>query len=378
MYDRILKDKLIQLFSKFPVLAILGPRQSGKTTLAQSTFPNFPYVNLEDLTFRDFAIKDPKGFIESFPDRIIIDEIQYAPNLLSYIQLYSDQKNKPGLYVITGSQQFLLNEKISQSLAGRAAITTLLPLSIKELKPKDNIWDIAQKGFYPRLHNYNIEPKDFYPSYIQTYIERDVRQIKNITDLPNFHKFVTLCAARIGQVLNLSALANECGISSVTAKSWLSLLEMSFIVYCLQPFYENYNKRLVKSPKLYFYDTGIVCSLLNIYNSSQLENSYLKGSIFENMIVADIMKQYYNRGENPNLYYFRDKSGHEIDLIIEQHGQVIPIEIKSGKTVSSDYFKNINYWNNLTGNNESYIIYNGNDSIVQRGCRALHWRHVEF
>ena len=253
MLKRELKQRLVSIFKQFPALAILGPRQSGKTTIAKEAFPHLKYINLEDLSIRQYAKDDPKGFLEANPEGLILDEIQNVPELLSYLQVYIDKKDKPGLYVITGSHQVLLNEKIPQSLAGRIAINNLLPLSYQELKQQHQYSDVNElifKGSYPRLFRYNIDPKDFYPSYIQTYIEKDIRQLINITDIVLFQKFLKLCAGRVGQLLNLSSLANDCGISHVTAKKWLSLLEMSFIVYQLKPHHNNFNKRLVKSPKL--------------------------------------------------------------------------------------------------------------------------------
>ena len=307
MIHRDLGTKLIQLFSKFPAIAILGPRQSGKTTIAKEIFPHLKYLNLEDLSIRQHAKDDPKDFLESNSEGLIIDEIQNVPELLSYLQIYIDKQDKPSLYVLTGSHQILLNEKFSQSLAGRIAITTLLPFSYQEIKNQkqisNNIDQIIFNGFYPRLFRYSITPEDFYPSYIQTYLEKDIRQLMNVSDLGLFQKFIKLCAGRIGQLLNLSSLANDCGISHVTARRWLSLLEMSFVVYLLKPHHKNFNKRLVKTPKIYFYDTGIACCLLEIRSPEQLTSHYAKGSLFENFILIECLKNRYNKGLLPDIFF---------------------------------------------------------------------------
>ena len=375
MYARVMTTKLKELFKKFPVVAILGPRQSGKTTIAKECFPDLPYINLEDFSLEELAFSDPKGFLSNYPNGCIIDEIQNLPELLSYLQLEIDKQDKPGLYVITGSHQILLNEKISQTLAGRVAILTLLPLTCTELgyKDKSNVDKIIVDGFYPRLHRYKIDPIDFYPSYIQTYVERDVRQIKNITNLSQFNKFIKLCAGRVGQLINFSSLANECGISQVTVKEWLGLLEMSFIIYTLKPYHNNYNKRLVKAPKLYFYDTGLLCNLLDIKNAEQLKSHYARGSIFENFIISEVTKQIYNQGKIPKLYYWRDKLEREVDLIIENGANIIPIEIKSGQTVNKDFFKNINYWKDLAKIPTGYLIYCGDEALNINDNQIINW-----
>lgn len=377
MIHRTISQKLVQLFQKFPILAVLGPRQSGKTTLVKEIFPDHPYVNLEDLSKRAHAMEDPKDFLDAYKDGLIIDEVQYVPSLFSYIQLYSDQKDKPGLYVLTGSQQFFLNEKITQSLAGRVVIANLLPLSYGEIKSAglgdSDPYTFIFKGFYPRIYRYDISPNDFYPSYIQTYVERDVRQIQNVSDLVLFQKFLKLCAGRIGQLLNLSSLANDCGISHVTAKHWISLLEMSFIVYLLKPHHKNFNKRLVKSPKLYFYDTGIASNLLDIMSASQLETHYAKGSLFENFAISEFLKVKYNQGRASNLYFWRDKVGHEIDLILDAGEKLIPVEIKSSKTINSDFFINLKYWESLSRQDKAYLVYGGNENERRKNVNILSW-----
>jgi predicted AAA+ superfamily ATPase len=345
----------------------MGPRQSGKTTIAQITFPHLPYITLERLADREFAREDPEGFLSQYP-AAIIDEIQHVPELLSSLQVKIDQLTRPSCYVITGSQNLILNEKITQTLAGRIALTTLLPLSVAELKPECPADELIYKGFYPRLHNYTIKPIDFYPSYIATYVERDVRQIKQIVNLSLFQKFLKHCAARIGQLLNLQSLANDCGISHTTARQWLTMLEISYIVYLLKPHHRNFNKRLIKSPKLYFYDTGLACSLLNIQNESNVNTHYLKGSLFENLIVIDLLKQFLNRGLTPNLYFWQDKTGHEIDIVQEEGEVLIPIEVKSAQTVVKDFFANLDYFRTLSGVSNGYLVYGGK----QRQERTLY------
>jgi predicted AAA+ superfamily ATPase len=376
MFDRILSKKLVYLFTKFPVVAVQGPRQSGKTTLVRKVFPQLPYVNMEDLEMQAFAKEDPKRFLASYPDGLIIDEVQNVPDILSYIQVISDEKNLPGQYVLTGSQHFMLQERISQSLAGRIAITTLLPFSYDEVKDTSqlSIYDLLYKGMYPRMYQYDITPGDFFPSYIQTYIEKDIRQIKNVSDLSLFQKFLKLCAGRTGQILNLSSLGNDCGISYVTAKQWISLLEMSFIVRLLQPHHNNFNKRLVKTPKLYFYDTGIVCSLLNITSPKQLEEHYMKGAIFENFVISELLKQFYNHGLQPEIYFWQDKTGHEVDVILEKGSNLIPIEIKAGQTINSDYFKNLTYWQQLADHkSKGYLVYTGNLEQDRGNVQVISW-----
>lgn len=379
MYKRILTDKLKVLFQKFPIIAILGPRQSGKTTLAKECFAHLPYINLEDIALRVAISQDLKGFLSNYPNGAIIDEIQCLPELLSYLQLEVDKQDKPGLFVITGSHQILLNEKIAQTLAGRVAILTLLPLTSKELEitEQSNINEVMLKGFYPRLHRYEIYPIDFYPSYIQTYVEKDIRQIKNITNLEQFKRFIQLCAGRVGQLLNISSLANECGISQITAKEWLGVLEMSFIVYALKPYHNNYNKRIVKTPKLYFYDTGILCSLLGIQSADQLQSHYARGSIFENLVISEVRKYIYCQGKIPMVFFWRDKLGREIDLIIEDGANLIPIEIKSGQTIHNNLTKNLDYWKQLAHVNEGYIVYSGNDEIMLNENKVVNWIKIK-
>ena len=384
MINRILSDKLKYFAGLFPVVSLTGPRQSGKTTLVKAAFPGYTYYSLEDIDIRNLAISDPKGFLSNNKQGLIIDEIQRVPELFSYIQSIVDESNVSGQFVITGSQNFLLLEKISQSLAGRVAILKLLPLSLQELKSGGllnyNFIEFIFNGFYPRIYDKKIPATGFYPFYIQTYIERDVKLIRNISNQNTFVRFLKMCAGRTGQILNVSDLANACGISQVTAKSWLSVLEASFVIYFLQPHYRNYNKRLVKMPKMYFYDTGVVCSLLGIKSEKQVQLHYLYGAIFENFIINEMLKSAYNKADVPAIYYWRDKTGREIDVIIEKSDKLIPIEIKAGKTIVSDFFKNIKYWNKLSKNNKdnSYVIYGGDDNFSTKEGSLVSWRKLDL
>ena len=367
MIKRNITKKILAYYRQYPIISLIGPRQSGKTTLVKNIFPKKPYVNLEDLENREFALGDPKGFLSQYKNGAIIDEVQRVPELMSYLQVTVDERKKNGLYVLTGSQNFLLMESISQSLAGRAAIFNLLPFSLSELSSakikfsKTEIDNLLFKGFYPKLFGQKLGAAGYYANYIRTYVERDVRLIKNISNLSAFKRFLNLCAARTGQLLNISSLAADCGVNQKTAQSWLSILEASFIIYLLRPHYKNYGKRVIKMPKIYFYDTGLLCSLLGITDKKQLKSHYLKGGIFESFVISEFIKYNYNQGTKPNVYFWRDKTGNEIDLLIETPEKLIPIEIKSGQTIANDYFKGLRYYNNLSRGDykNSYIIYGG-------------------
>lgn len=383
MIPRILSRSLKELAQQYPVLTLTGPRQSGKTTLVKNVFPEKAYVSLEDIDEREFALKDPRFFLEKFPNGAIIDEAQYAPDLFSYIQTRIDASGRTGEFVLTGSQNFLLLDKVSQSLAGRTAIFHLLPLSMEELmqvklEPNDPL-ECVFKGFYPRLYDFNLDPTLWYKNYIATYIERDVRSIRNVSDLSRFQLFVRLCAGRVGQLLNLSSLASECGIDFGTARAWLSLLEASFIIFILKPHHENFNKRLVKQPKLYFCDTGLLCYLLGLEKSEQLLTHHQRGSIFENYVILEMIKKRYNQVKDSNLYFWRDNFGHEIDVLIESALTLTPIEIKSSKTINYEHFKNIQYWKNLSEQNKSnkaYLIYAGDADQKREEAMILSWKSV--
>lgn len=383
IYKRDLKKPLKRLL-KFPVVAILGPRQSGKTTFVKENFKKHAFFSLEDPTIREFVISDPKGFLRENENShgIIFDEFQYAPELLSYIQLDVDEKKRSGYFILTGSQNFLMNQAISQSLAGRVGILTLLPLSLSELKKNklidDSIHEIILKGMYPRLYAKKIEPQDFYPSYIQTYIERDVRQLINVGNLRTFQKFLELCAGRIGQQLNLSDLASNCGISIPTVHSWLSLLEASYLIFLLRPHFANFNKRITKTPKLFFYDTGIACSLLGISTTKTLALSPFRGNLFENFIISDLCKQFFNNGQRPPLYFWRDANGRiEVDCIIDIENKLIPVEIKASETIASNnFFKSLEEWNALSQTSPAfnYVVYGGEDNQTRNKGHIIGWK----
>jgi len=379
MIERALTSKMLALAEKFQVITLTGPRQSGKTTLVKAAFPALPYVSLEDPDVRQIALSDPRGFLSNYPKGAVLDEIQNTPELFSYIQGLVDGDRKIR-FILTGSSNFLLMEKISQTLAGRTAVLNLLPLSLKELEPLEEPYEnLIFKGQYPRIYDREISPTDFYPSYIQTYVDRDVRLIKNIGDINTFVLFTQLCAGRIGQPLNYASLANDTGISPNTAKSWLSILESSFILYRLQPYHHNFNKRLVKSPKLYFYDSGLACSLLGIREKEQVRTHYMKGSLFENLILNEFIKRNFNRGESRTLYYWQNNHGKEIDCVFENNEDLVAIEIKSGKTISTSYFDNLTYWQKLSGQagKPGYVVYGGEQSLKTSAGELVSWRELD-
>mgnify|MGYP000984439481 FL=1 len=379
MIERTLASKVTSLAQKFQVITLTGPRQSGKTTLVRATFPDLPYVSLEEPDIRQIALTDPRGFLSNYPNGVILDEIQNTPELFSYIQRVVDE-NRQIQFILTGSSNFLLMEKISQTLAGRTAVLHLLPFSLQELEPlADSYENLIFKGQYPRIYDRAIPPSDFYPSYIQTYVDRDVRMIKNIGDINAFIQFTQLCAGRIGQPLNNASLANDAGISPNTAKSWLSILESSYILYLLQPYHRNFNKRLIKSPKLYFYDTGVACSLLGIREQEQVNLHYMKGSLFENLILNEFIKRSFNRGENRQPYYWQDNHGKEIDCLLVNGEKVTAVEIKSGKTISTSYFENLNYWRSLAAlpKNQEYVVYGGEQSMQTSAGTLISWKNLD-
>ena len=379
MIERTLATKMISLAQKFQVITLTGPRQSGKTTLVRAAFPALPYISLEEPDIRQLALTDPRGFLSNYPTGAILDEIQNTPELFSYIQRLVDE-NRQVQFILTGSSNFLLMGKISQTLAGRTAVLHLLPFSFHELEPlAEQYENLIFKGQYPRIYDRDISPTDFYPSYIQTYVERDVRLMKNIGDINAFIQFTRLCAGRIGQLLNYASLASDAGISPNTAKSWLSILESSYILYRLQPYHHNFNKRLVKSPKLYFYDTGVACSLLGIHEEDQVHLHYLRGSLFENLIINEFIKRNFNRGENRQPYFWQDNHGKEIDCLLVDGERVTPIEIKSGKTMSTSYFDNLKYWGSLAAlpENQGYVVYGGEQSMQTSAGALISWRNLE-
>jgi len=377
MVKREITAKIKAMANKMPIISIAGPRQSGKTTLAKMCFPDYRYVNLENPDTMEEAISDPRLFLNSGRKGLIIDEIQKYPKLLSYIQTISDEHNRPGEFVITGSQNLLISEKISQSLAGRVFITHLLPFSLAELSKAgfkmNDFSKYIKTGFYPRIYDKKINPELFYPSYIQTYAERDLRQIINVSNLFLFQKFMRLAAGRIGQLINYNSIATELGVDLKTIKSWFSILETSFIVFFLQPHHKNFSKRLVKTPKLYFYDTGLASSLLGIKKESDLRSHWARGALFENMVIADLCKNYFNKAVQPPLYFWRDNTGNEIDCIIDDGTKIKCVEIKSSTTISSDFFKGLNFYKKLDETSLPYLVYGGHISGKRKEAGVVSW-----
>jgi predicted AAA+ superfamily ATPase len=381
MIRRNIEQVLFALLQKYPAVNITGPRQSGKTTLVKSLKGGYNYLSLENPDTRLFAESDPRGFLRSAGNKFILDEVQYVPELFSYLQEILDSSTENGKVIMLGSQSFLMNQHISQSLAGRVASLKLLPLSYAELKAANansqNIDNVLFRGGYPRLFNENIEPAYFFPNYIETYLQRDVRLLRNIENLNTFVRFIKLCAGRIGNILDISSLAADTEISVNTAKAWLSLLEASYILYFVQPFSGNVNRRMIKSPKLYFYDTGLVCSLLNIEQEKQLETFYLRGNLFENFVFSELIKSRFNDGLPANFYFLRDSKGVEIDCVQELPEGMRFIEIKSSETLSNDHIKNINSLKNLFNKTENYVIYSGQDIADFHDVKFINWKNME-
>lgn len=380
MISRKITKEILQLKKEFPIVTILGPRQSGKTTLVRDIFKTYKYVSFEDPDIRELVKDDPRGFLKEYDKNVIIDEVQRVPEFFSYLQTHVDNIKKNGSFILTGSHNYLLMESISQSLAGRTGIVTLIPLSMEEL-PKDSISNLNKAiftGFYPRIFDQNIRPSSFYKSYVNTYIERDIRMIKNISSYSSFLRFLKLIAGRCGQVLNIKTIAEDSGVSYHTAENWISILETSYIIFKLQPYYKNFNKRIIKSPKIFFYDTGLLSYLLGIRKEEELTNHYLKGNIFENFIVSDIIKYDYNRGNLANFYFWQDSNANKVDLIIDNGQDVTAIEIKAGSTIRSELFKNLVSWKKLQDNKKQseFLFYAGDMNITRKGVKVLNWKDL--
>lgn len=379
MITRTLHRKVTELAAKFPFVLLTGPRQSGKSTLAKMAFPDYGYVSFSDIDMRTFAKEDPRGFIATYPDKTIIDEVQKEPSILSYLQTHTDNEGRGGMYILTGSQNVLLMESVEETLAGRVGILRLLPFSHAELAAAGiapaTIDEEIFNGGYPRLYDRHIHPTDYYPNYINTYVERDVRNIRQIGDLSLFVRFIKLCAGRIGQLLNLSSLSVECGVSAPTAQSWLSILEQCYIIHLLRPDHRNFAKRLVKSPKLYFYDTGLACSLLEISSHQQIATHYLRGGLFENMVINELIKRRFNAGKEANLSFWRDSNGNEVDLLAADGAEQFAYEIKSGATFNKDYFKGLDYWARLSGADAAHrtVIYGGDRGMTTSDGNIVPW-----
>ena len=378
MIDRIAYQKLKELAGYFKAIAVVGPRQSGKTTLVKNVFKDKEYVSLENPDHRNFALEDPRGFLSQYPKGVILDEVQRTPNLFSYLQQILDDSREKGLFILTGSNNFLLQESISQTLAGRVGYLNLPPFSYVEIQDQlqdksDN--EIMFSGFYPPIYDQHIPAEIWTKNYIKTYVERDVRQIKNINDLIVFERFLALLAGRCGQELNMSSLSIEVGLDVKTIQSWLGILESSFIIHMLPSHHKNFNKIIVKRPKLYFLDTAIICSLLGVNSAEVLQNHPLRGHIFENLIVTELIKLKMHQGEKINLFYWRDKTGHEIDLIEDIAGKLFPIEIKAGQTIQNSFFKNLNFWMKLSGENSAQLLYSGDQHQKRsNGIEVMNWR----
>jgi predicted AAA+ superfamily ATPase len=375
LIERIARTTLSQLAQGFPVLAITGPRQSGKTTLARMAFPDKPYVSMEDPEVRTLAARDPRRFLAGFPDGAIIDEAQRLPELFSWLQGLVDERKRRGDFILTGSQQFGLMSRITQSLAGRVGLVQLPPLTLAEAGAASadaSIW----RGGYPVLHTPPPEPQQWFPSYVATYVERDVRQLLEVRDLSVFQRFVAMCAARTGQLLNLSSLAADCGISHVTAREWLTVLEASYIVFLLRPYHRNFGKRLIKSPKLYFLDTGLAAWLLGIRSAGDVAIHAMRGALFETMVVGEFLKHRWNAGQPADIYFWRDAAGHEIDLLFMAGDKLQPVEIKSGMTFTFEWLDAARRWKTVAGDEarDPWVIYGGDRSFDAEAGRVFSWR----
>lgn len=380
MIPRDAAKSLLRFANHYPVITVTGPRQSGKTTLVRATFPEKSYVSLEDPDELEAAKADPRGFLARYPDGAILDEAQKCPDIFSYLQSHVDLDGRPGRFVLTGSQQFGLLSRISQSLAGRTGIIELLPFSMAELEAANiltnDLNNLLFKGMYPPVYDRDIPPANWYAAYMMTYIERELRQLINVRDLSTFQRFVRMCAARTGQLLNLSSLANDCGITHNTARAWFSVLEASYLVFALPPYYRNFGKRLVKAPKIYFYDTSLAAWLLGIQNPEQLSIHPMRGALFEALIVAELIKNGYNKGIPGNLYFWRDSIGNEIDVIIEAGGKMMPLEIKSGQTVTPDFFTGLQKWLKLSGSEKGWLVYGGRQPQTRQNVEVIPWQQL--
>ncbi len=382
MIARDITGELVQSAEEYPVVTIMGPRQSGKTTLARMTFPDMPYLSLEDPDVRMAAEADPRGFLGRMEGGGILDEVQRLPPLLSYIQGMVDKTRKRGRFILTGSHQHGLHEAISQSLAGRTAMLTLWPFSLHELRRYDSAmeaFDLVCRGFFPRLHEDGLEPRRFFNGYLQTYVERDVRALIQLRDLSLFQNFLTRLARREGQVVNLTSIGNDVGASSTTIRNWLSVLKASYVVFELPPFFENIQKRVIKSPKIFFTDVGLAAFLLGIHTAEQASRDPLRGGLYENLVIADIFKGALNRGIRPEIYFFRDSHGNEVDLLIREKGVLTPVEIKSAATFSTDFLKGLEWFHALGIERVAggAVLYNGEQPFDVRGVRVLNPLHVE-
>lgn len=381
MFKRDLEHQLLKATKYYPVITVTGPRQSGKTTLVRSVFPNHQYFNLEDPDVLEQITIDPKKFLREQKGDLIIDEVQNYPQLLSYLQVVVDENPQKGRFILTGSHQFTLLEAITQSLAGRTDLLVLYPLTLSETHQFNKEIELDQwllNGFYPRIYSENIPAERNSKNYIKTYVERDVRKIINLKDIHTFQKFLKLCAGRVGQVLNINSLCNETGVTHNTLKSWIGILEASHLIYLLQPYYENLGKRIIKSPKLYFVDVALACYLLGIKSQKHLAPHPLRGMLFENMVVMDIVKNQANKGQDPDLYFYRDSNQNEVDIVFEQEGKLTPIEIKSSETFNKKFIKGIQYFMNLTEKAKGgFLVYAGNPIGGTEEVKILNFKNTK-
>jgi len=376
-------DPIRALVADYPVVAITGPRQSGKTTLARTLFADLGYLSLEDPDVRQRAIDDPRAFLADCGEGAVLDEVQRVPELFSYLQGAVDEDPRPGRFILTGSQQFGLLAGITQSLAGRVALVPLLPFTLRELESCGNtpadLRALLYGGLFPPIHDRGLDPHVWCANYVQTYLERDVRQMLNVRDLRAFQLFLRMCAARCGQLVNLSALASDCGITHNTAKAWLSVLEASYVVHLLPPHHANFSKRLVKTPKLYFHDPALVSWLLGIRSPAELATHSMRGPLFETWVVSELLKARFNRGLTSNLFFWRDRAGLEIDVLVDRGVELVPVEIKSGRTLASDSFGGLARWRELAGDRAGagWLVHGGDEEHSRDGCRALPWRGID-
>lgn len=383
MITRVLGARIKSIARKMPVIVVTGPRQSGKSTLIRQLFPEHKYLNLEDIELRQFALTDPKAFLDLGDQKAIIDEVQYAPDLISYIQVISDREKIAGQFVLSGSQNLMLMESITQSLAGRVAIFKLLPFSLEEIKNTNfslpEYEDYILRGFYPRIYDLDLDAGSWLRDYLTTYVERDVRQLLNVGDLNTFRQFLEVLSGRVGQLVNFSEIGNIVGVSYKTVNRWLSVLETSFIIYTLRPYHKNFNKRIVKTSKLYFYDTGLACALLNIRNVEDLNRHFAKGALFENFVINEIMKNQLNQNLTPQNYFWNAAGNFEIDLLLDLGGRLIPIEIKSARTINSHFFDGLRYFQPLSGAlpKDSFLIYGGDEVQKRSVANVLSWRNLD-
>ncbi len=379
MIERTLRPVLEDLFTRYPIVTVTGPRQAGKTTLCRQVFPHLEYVNLESPDVRERAIADPRSFLRRYGRGAVLDEIQRAPQLVSYLQVLVDERRHNSQFVLTGSQHFQLSEAISQSLAGRTALLRLLPFSIAEaaqLRPGLDVEEMLYTGFYPRLHEHHLNPTQALGDYFETYVERDVRQLSEIRNLSAFQRFVRLCAGRTGQLLNASGLGNDAGVSHTTVQEWLSILEASYIVFRLRPYFANVSKRLIKSPKLYFYDVGLAAYLLGIEEKRQIFSHPLRGSLFENLVVVEALKHRFHRGWRNNLFFYRDSARLEVDLLYTLADRFLGVEIKAGATVSASFFRNLRKLRSLLPGHVAgdILVHDGEETYDREGTTVTHPR----